>query len=63
MISSFYSHMLFFEQEKATMINEKKYWNEEMETLSPEMFFRIQEERLIPGKGTGFPAPSPQIRT
>ena len=29
------------------MINEKKYWNEEMKTLLPEMFFRIQEEHLM----------------
>ena len=29
------------------MTQNKKYWNEEMETLSPEMFSGIQEERLM----------------
>lgn len=29
------------------MTQNKKYWNEEMETLSPEMFSSIHEERLM----------------
>ena len=29
------------------MKEEKKFWNEEMETLSPEGFRRVQEESLM----------------